>query len=79
MKKNIKNVKIVEGTFGRMQEIPNFLPKPEDLVFRQPGKKIDLFLKTETIEFFKRKASRLNTEYQTMIRAILEKYVSQAK
>jgi len=73
MKTRTKN--IIEGTFGKMQKISNFLPKPEDIVLKKPVEKISLTLDVDTIDFFKRKARRSDTTYQDMIRLFIQKHV----
>jgi hypothetical protein len=70
---------IVEGTFGRMQEIEGFLPRPEDLVFRPKGVKVTSTLSEESVAFFKEQGERLHTPYQRMIRNLLDLYVQQAR
>jgi predicted DNA binding CopG/RHH family protein len=57
----------------------DFLPKPEDLVFKKPTRKITIALDQESIDFFKAEAKRLNIPYQRMIRALLQEYVERAK
>jgi predicted DNA binding CopG/RHH family protein len=72
-----KKHKIVEGTFGRMQEVEDFLPAPEELVFRETPEmvKVTLTVHKETIDFFKQEAARLDAPYQLMIRNLLSEYV----
>ena len=77
-KKTIKN-EIVMGTFGPMRRVENFLPSPEELVLKKPTHMISIRLDTESIQFFKREAKRLNTSYQGMIRTLIQKYVTHAK
>jgi hypothetical protein len=43
--------------------VPDFLPSPEDLVFREDGVKITLALSRRSVEFFKREAEKHNTQY----------------
>jgi len=57
----------------------DFLPSPDELVFKRPTKKITLLLDTDSINFFKREAARLNTSYQSMIRMLIQKYVTHTK
>ncbi|HDZ38997.1 MAG TPA: CopG family transcriptional regulator [Marinobacter sp.] len=69
--------RIVEGTFGRMQEVEDFLPSPEELVFTETPEmvKVTLMLHKETVDFFKGEAERLEAPYQMMIRNLLSEYV----
>jgi hypothetical protein len=54
--------------------VPDFLPAPEDLVFREEGIKVTLALSKRSVEFFKREAAKHNTQYQRMIRRLLDAY-----
>lgn len=74
MKKASKR-SIVQGTFGRMQEMPkDFLPRPEDLVLRPSSTRVTLMVDNTTLHFFKIKARELGVPYQRMIRNLLNKY-----
>jgi predicted DNA binding CopG/RHH family protein len=53
----------------------DFLPRPEELVFRPKGVKITLTLSEESLNYFKEQAERLNTPYQRMIRNLIDEYV----
>ena len=54
--------------------VPDFLPPPEDLVFREDGVKITLALSKRSVDFFKREAEKHHTQYQRMIRRLLDAY-----
>jgi len=54
--------------------ISDFLPKPENLVFKEDNIKVTLSLSRKSLDFFKRQADKLNTHYQTMIRSLLDQY-----
>ena len=70
---------IVEGTFGRMQQVIDFLPPPEELVFRQKGVKVTITLSEDSVAYFKEQGERLHTPYQRMIRNLLDEYVRQMR
>jgi len=55
----------------------DFLPKPEELLFKTKSKKVTLVLDEESVDFFKHEAIKLNTSYQRMIRTLLNKYARQ--
>lgn len=74
-----KNAKIYKGTFGKMKEIDDFLPSPEELVFKKSTVKVTITLQKDSIEFFKKEAQRLNTSYQSMIRNLLQEYTRRMK
>jgi hypothetical protein len=79
MRIETKDDVIVEGTFGRMLELEDFLPRPEDLVFRPKGVKVTITLSEESVAFFKEQGERLHTPYQRMIRNLIDLYVQHAR
>jgi len=54
--------------------VADFLPRPEDLVFQDEGIKVTLALSKRSVEFFKTEAQKNNTQYQRMIRRLLDAY-----
>jgi hypothetical protein len=54
--------------------VRDFLPRPADLVFRDEGVKVTLALSKRSVEFFKGEARKHNTQYQRMIRRLLDAY-----
>ena len=76
---SLKTGEIVEVTFGSMQEIEDFLPRPEELVFRPKGVKVTLILSEDSVAYFKEQGERLNTPYQRMIRNLIDEYVRRAR
>ena len=60
---------------GEVQVIPDFLPSPAELAFREEGVKVTLALSKKSIEFFKSEARKHQTQYQRMIRRLLDAYV----
>jgi hypothetical protein len=67
-------IKYTDEPLGKLRVIPNFLPAPEDLVFREDGIKVTLALSKRSVEFFKQEAAKHNTQYQRMIRRLLDAY-----
>ena len=57
----------------------DFLPKPEDLVFKEDNVKVTLSLSKKSVNFFKRQSEKLHTRYQTMIRSLLDQYAENFK
>ena len=55
--------------------IRDFLPPPEELAFREEGVKVTLSLSKKSVEFFKTEAVKHHTQYQRMIRRLLDAYV----
>ena len=65
-------IKYMDEPLGKPTVLADFLPSPEDLVFREDGVKITLTLSKPTVEFFKSEAAKHNTQYQRMIRRLLD-------
>ena len=60
---------------GKVEIVADFLPAPEELAFREEGVKVTLSLSKKSIDFFKDQASKHHTQYQRMIRRLLDSYV----
>jgi hypothetical protein len=69
-----ENVKYTDERLGKLKIVPDFLPRPEDLVFREEGVKVTIALSKRSVQFFKDEARRHNTQYQRMIRRLLDAY-----
>lgn len=70
--------KEIEYTDEPMQvgrRVDDFLPPPEELVFRPKGVKVTITLSEESIDYFKEQGDRLNAPYQRMIRNLIDEYV----
>ncbi|MGE3154814.1 MAG: CopG family transcriptional regulator [Nitrospiraceae bacterium] len=68
-------IKYSNESLGEIRVIPDFLPSPADLAFREEGVKVTLALSKKSVEFFKAEAGRHHTQYQRMIRRLLDAYV----
>jgi hypothetical protein len=44
-----------------LKVVPDFLPRPEDLVFREEGIKVTIALSKRSVDFFKNEARKHNT------------------
>jgi predicted DNA binding CopG/RHH family protein len=69
-----EKIKYTDEPLGDMNVIHDFLPPPEDLVVRDEGVKITISLSRRSIEFFKGEAKKHDTQYQRMIRRLLDAY-----
>jgi hypothetical protein len=67
-------IKYTNELLGKLEVVPDFLPRPEDLVFREEGVKVTLALSKRSVDFFKGQARKHNTQYQRMIRRLLDAY-----
>ena len=68
-------IKYTDEPLGRTQVVPDFLPSPAELAFREEGVKVTLALSKKSLEFFKSEAAKHQTQYQRMIRRLLDAYV----
>jgi predicted DNA binding CopG/RHH family protein len=71
-----KKIKYSNGEIGKVEIIKDFLPKPEDLVFKEDTVKVTLNLSKSSIEFFKEIAQKHGSQYQKIIRNLLDRYTS---
>jgi hypothetical protein len=69
-----ERIKYTNEPFGELKVVPDFLPRPEDLVFRDEGVKVTISLSRRSVDFFKDEARKHNTQYQRMIRRLLDAY-----
>ena len=66
------NVKYTGERLGRLKIVPDFLPRPEDLVYREDGVKVTIALSRRSVDFFKEEARTHKTQYQRTIRRLLD-------
>src|SRR5437016_14677140 len=71
-----ERIKYTDEHLGDLKVVPDFLPQPEDLVFREEGVKVTISLSKRSVEFFKKQARKHNTQYQRMIRRLLDAYAA---
>lgn len=57
-----------------LKVVPDFLPAPDELVFKEDTVKITIALSKESVDFFKQEAEKNHTPYQKMIRRLLDAY-----
>ena len=68
-------IKYTDEPLGRTEVVQDFLPSPTELAFREEGVKVTLALSKKSLEFFKSEATKHQTQYQRMIRRLLDAYV----
>ncbi|MCD6388930.1 MAG: CopG family transcriptional regulator [Desulfobulbaceae bacterium] len=69
-----KKVKYTNEPLGEVRIIDDFLPPPEQLVFKENNVKVTITLSKASIDFFKKEAKKHHTQYQKMIRRLLDIY-----
>ena len=67
-------INYTDEDLGKLKVIPDFLPSPEELAFKEDTVKVTLSLNKESVEFFKKEAKKHKTQYQKMIRRLLDVY-----
>ena len=76
MKAKTKKIKYTDEPLGKLKIVEDFLPAPEDLVFKEESVKVTITLSKSSIEFFKKAAKKHHTQYQKMIRNLLDQYTA---
>jgi len=71
-----KTIKYTDEPIGDIKIIEDFLPSPKDLVMKDENVKVTISLTKESIDFFKAEAKKHHTQYQKMIRNLLDVYAS---
>ena len=69
-----RKIKYTDEPLGEIKIIADFLPAPEELAFREESIKVTITLSRKSVEFFKAEASKHHTQYQRMIRQLLDAY-----
>jgi predicted DNA binding CopG/RHH family protein len=59
---------------GKLKVISDFLPPPDQLVFKEDNVKVTLALRKSSVAFFKKEAKKHHTSYQKMIRQLVDWY-----
>ena len=67
-------IKYTNEPLGKIEVVSDFFPPPEGLVYREDGVKVTLALSKRSVDFFKSQALKHNTQYQRMIRRLLDAY-----
>jgi predicted DNA binding CopG/RHH family protein len=73
MKKKINDT---DEPMGAVKVVPDFLPSPEELALKDETIKITIVLSKASVDFFKNEAQKYNTQYQKMIRRLLDEYAT---
>ncbi len=72
-----KRIVYTDEPMGELVVVGDFLPPPEDLVFKEENVKVTISLSKSSVDFFKRAAKKNKTQYQKMIRRLLDFYADQ--
>ena len=62
---------------GKVTEIPDFLPPPEEIILPEKKIKVTILLNEKSISAFKGLAKKHHTKYQKLIRNLIDKYAKE--
>jgi len=71
-----KKITYTDEPMGRVEVVSDFLPSPEELALKDETVKVTIALSKVSVEFFKKEAKKYNTQYQKMIRRLLDEYAT---
>ena len=71
-----KQIRYTDEAMGRVRVVKDFLPSPDQLVLREESVKVTISLSKSSVDYFKRVASENRTQYQKLIRKVLDLYAS---
>ena len=71
-----EKIKYTDEPIGKVRVLKDFLPSPEELVLKDETVKVTISLSKISIDFFKKEAKKHNTQYQKMIRRLLDEYTA---
>ena len=76
----VAKIKYIDERLGKVQVVPDFLPSPDKLAFREEGVKVTLAHGKKSIEVFKSEASKHRRQHLRMISRFFDAFVdSQAR
>jgi hypothetical protein len=67
-------IKYTNEPIGNPRVVADFLPRPDELALQDEGVKVTIALSKRSVDFFKTEAQKNNTQYQRMIRRLLDAY-----
>jgi len=70
-------IKYSDGPIGDVKVVRDMLPPPQELAFKEEQVKVTIGLSKSSVDFFKQEAKKHHTQYQKMIRRLLDVYASQ--
>ncbi|WP_424947423.1 hypothetical protein [Candidatus Spongiihabitans sp.] len=74
-----KQIQYADEPIGDIKVVADFLPSPRELKFKGENTKVTISLSSESIAYFKAEAKANHTQYQKMIRQLLDVYVARHK
>lgn len=71
-----EKIKYTDEPIGKVKIVKDFLPPPSELALKEETVKVTIALSRTSIDFFKSEAKKHNTQYQKMIRRLLDEYAA---
>jgi predicted DNA binding CopG/RHH family protein len=71
-----RKTKYTDEPIGKVRVVTDFLPSPEELALKDETVKVTISLSKTSEDFFKEEVKKHNTQYQKMIRRLLDEYAS---
>ncbi len=69
-------IKYTDEPFGDIKVVDDFLPPPDKLILKEENVKVTITLSKDSVEFFKKEAKKRHTQYQKMIKNLLDMYTA---
>ena len=69
-----KKIIYTDEPIDDVKVVRDFLPSPEELALKDETVKVTISLSKTSVDFFKKEAKKYNTQYQKMIRRLLDVY-----
>ena len=69
-------IRYTDEPIGKVKVIKDFLPSPGELALKEETVKVTISLSKASVDFFKNEAKKHNTQYQKMIRRLLDEYTA---
>ena len=69
-------IKYTDEPIGKVKVISDFFPSPKELALKDETVKVTISLSKASVDFFKNEAKKYNTQYQKMIRKLLDEYTA---
>ena len=71
-----ERIKYTDEYLGDVKVIPDFLPPPHELHFKEETEAVTLILSKKSVDFFKSTALKNHVPYQDLICQFLDNYAS---
>lgn len=71
-----EKIKYTDEPIGKVRVVSDFLPSPEELALKDETVKVTISLSKTSVDFFKKEARKYNSQYQKLIRRLLDEYIA---